>query len=611
MDNIIKLINLKLIELSNTEFEDENELDFLCKYMDYYVLDLKNIKRFHRLNNPPFLGALLMVNTDLTFQEIDDLITPVEPLIEKLPNEDIFCRALVIVTEILYDLGYDEMLKTGCDVPPFNDKKFLDFILKINNRDVFRYFASFLQVKGMCENIYYMSNNNDMEYKLLLKEIKQSPLYNDLFKFCYDNTQRRVKELKKNKRDFLKRKQNLINLYKQLKSYINTNDYIEYKDYFDDLEDDFKIFLYREMLLHNKSFYDKAQNDISMIDNNIEAIFKINGFDFNNIGEENQNRLNNGNIDNIKQLLKVINTGPFYISDNNSFFTDILLCSDINIFNYIKSLCYNEWIDTSFIHNNISILLSNEYQSYTEIPCLYERFCNNIYIFINKKFNIKNIRKSNPSLFLIDENILKQRLFLFKQYHVNFDKQDNIDYNFITNYDIFNIMDSFIELGLNDYVKNNIEMLSSDGYNIIKRIYISNIIGYNIWNENGKLNNSILTGFMFPISNDDLENYYINYTDYVIDNNITKYFGNNYGVSSIINILDNYYLVDDNYLFDDIIISRNKVIRNISSISLKFENIDSNILLMAIINNSILDENQIETIKYEINKILSKKQKTL
>ena len=321
MDNIIKLIDFRLFELSNENYEYEKELDFLGKYMEYYVLDLKNIKRFHRLNTPPFLAALLIVNTDLTFQEIDDLITPIEPIIEKLPCEDIFCRALVVVSEILYDLGYDEMLKTGCDVPPFNDKKFLDFILKINNRDVFRYFASFLQVKGMCENIYYMSNNNDMEYKLLLKEIKQSPLYNDLFKYCYDNTQRKVKELKKKKRDFLKRKQKLIDLYKQLKNYVNTNNYIEYLDYFDDLEDDFKLFLFREMLLHNKVFYDKAQNDISMIDNNIEAIFKINGFDFNHIGKENQNRLNNGNVDNIKQLLKVINSSPFYISDNTIIVT--------------------------------------------------------------------------------------------------------------------------------------------------------------------------------------------------------------------------------------------------------------------------------------------------
>ena len=611
MDNLIKLIDLRISELSNEKFDREKELEFLSKFMDYYLLDLKNIKKFYRFSNSPFLAALLIVNCDFTIQDVEDLFEPVEDLIRQLPCDDIFCKTLFMVSELLCELGRDEFLKTGCDVYPFYERRFVDFILKINNRDVMLCFASFLQIKGMCGEIYYMSENSDKEYKSFINEIKQSHLYNDFHKYCYSNTQKKIKNLRKKKNDFLNRNQKLIDLYKLLKDYVSSDGYLEYKDYFDDLEDDVKLLLFKKILEHNKPFYDKTQNDISIIDNNVETIFKINGFDFNHISKDNQIRLNSGNTDNIKQLLKVINSSPFYISDNNYFFTDILLCSNIEIFNYIKSLCDNGLIDTSFIHNNISILLSNNFQSYSNIPCLYERFCNNIIVFNNKNFNINNIRKSNPSLFLMDENILRQRLFLFKQYGINFDNQECIDYSYISDDSVFDVIDSFIELGLSNYIKDNIEIVLNDSSNIIKRIYISNTIDYNIWNENGKLNNNILTGYMFPISNEDLDNYFINYTPYTIDNSITKYFDNNYGVSNIINILDNYYLFDDNYLFDDIIISRNKVIRNISSISLKFDNIDDNILLMAIINNSILDENQIETIKYEISRILNKKQKTL
>ena len=43
MDNLIKLIDLRISELSNEKFDREKELEFLSKFMDYYLLDLKNV----------------------------------------------------------------------------------------------------------------------------------------------------------------------------------------------------------------------------------------------------------------------------------------------------------------------------------------------------------------------------------------------------------------------------------------------------------------------------------------------------------------------------------------------------------------------------------------
>ena len=129
------------------------------------------------------------------------------------------------------------------------------------------------------------------------------------------------------------------------------------------------------------------------------------------------------------------------------------------------------------------------------------------------------------------------------------------------------------------------------------------------------LNDNIITGYNFPIKNKDLDNYIMNATNYYLDKDIINLFDNNYfEYSSIIELLDNNYLFNDNYLFDDIIISRNKVIKNISSINNKIDINNDNIkkvLFNAIIYNSILDIEQIDTIKSEINNLLDRKIKML
>lgn len=617
MDNLIEKLNTRINELNNYQFDKEFDLRFLNKFYEHYNFNLKNITKMIYLRNAYFLVGIIVANKVRTFKEIHNLIKPLEHLIDELPTEKMFCEAFICVTDLLKEMNFEEFKKTECDIPPFDNDDFIKFILEIDNLDIFDCLILFLQIKEYCNDINLMpKKEQEACYKSLLIQLNQTDFYKKMRKLSFENTKKRINELNKMKKEETDKCQNLIKIYKKIISDLQANSIIDYKDYFDEVEEDIKYELLLEILKHNEHYYKKISNQVARLDNNLDIIFKINGFDINLLSKENQIRLiNNGNISNIKEILPLLNDKPFLIDEQDNIFTEILLCSNKEILTNIKDLYEKDIIDINFIYHNYPILLSKNCQNLTNINCSFETFINNLSYLKAKQFNLKNIRKSNPTMFLMDESLLKQQLLLLNEYGINFNNQENIDYSYITNNKIFNIIDQFIELGLHDYVKDNLEILVKNSDEIIKRIYIANVIDLNIWNENHKIKNSIMTGYNFPIKNEDLDNYIINTTNNYVDNNLVLYFNNSqYEYSTLINTLDNNFLNDENYLFDDIIISRNKVIRNISSISSNIEINEENIkdvLLTSIIYNSILDNDQIETIKNELNFLLDKKFKKL
>jgi hypothetical protein len=129
------------------------------------------------------------------------------------------------------------------------------------------------------------------------------------------------------------------------------------------------------------------------------------------------------------------------------------------------------------------------------------------------------------------------------------------------------------------------------------------------------IDETIIYGINYPVPQDNLDSFIINNRDNYLDTDIIDCFqGYAFEKSEIIETLDRYFLEEDYYLFDDIIISRYKVIRNISNY-LQHSNIPEDnkitIILSAIIDNSILDDDQIKTILASIKKVFGGKKKML
>ena len=617
MDNLIERINEKINKLNNYKFEYEAELLYTSGFYEYLELNLKNISIMHMLKNSSFISNLLIINRIKTYNQIDELMCTFEEVLDNLPTDKIFCIGMIAIMKYLNKYGPEETIEKTKNFKYSDSKNIVKFVAYINNTEIINNLLTFIQIKDFCEIVQAHQKKDRLEnYKILIHDIMNDEAYKDFFEGVILKTKSYVTELRKIKNKIIDENKKKLKLYNKIISDLKNDNLIEYKSYFNEADDDIKLLLLEEVLKHNQTFYNNATNNIAKFDNNLNAIFQINGYNLDNITKNNQLRLlNYGDLLNIKEILPILNKEPFYILDNDSYLTDILICSNKNILKSIIKLIKKEYIDIKFIYNHKEILLSDNYQALTNYSCLNETFNNNLITFQSINFNISNIKNSNPEMLLMDNNIRNKKLFLFKQYHINFDNQKNINYKYFTDDSIFNIIDLFIELGMSDYIKDNIENIYSNSNDIIKRIYISNMVNYNIWNEQNKLNNSIISGYLFPIKNEDLDNYIINCSNYQVNNEIIKYFDNNdFNYSNIINILDNNYLNNDNYLFDDIIISRNKIIRNISSISNHTtidDSIIKEILFNAIIYNSILDQDQIEIIKEEINNLFSRKRKII
>lgn len=621
MDNLINSIAFKYNSLFDYEFKAEEELLFLKEIYNMYNINYKNILNLRYLKNSNFLIAILSANKLITYNEARSLIKPITKLIDDMNVNELSCRKFINTVKEIYKNGPDNLKKLDLSTSPFNNNDFLKLIFKVDSTIIFDCFVTLLIIKNYCIETFPDEHDNNKvqisQKKKLMVTLSKVSVYPIFYRDSFGSIKRRIDYLEKTKSTQFNKIKKLHKAYDTILSEIKKDSVINYMDNFSEIDEDLLFELLHKSLIHNERFYIEETNQYLLNlnnSNNLEQIFQDNNFNINLLTKENYEKLiKYGKPSNIRSILSIIRNKPFCISQHNDNFIDLLLCSNSDILNYIKDLENKKIIDQSFIYNNFGILLSEEYQSLTQSCCLYETLFANIDLFQMKQFNLTKIKKFNPSLFLQPPQELKQHIYILEQYGIDFSKQSNTFYQNLMTNNLFIIIDRFIELGLHNYIKENLELILEDGNNIIKRIYISKLIDFNIWDENNKLSSCIMTGYQFFVKNNDLDNFIINNngTDYALNSCLTN---NNFCYSNIINTLDKLFLNNEDYYFNNIIISRNKVIRNISNITGTIdmdENNIKNVLLTAIIHNSILDNDQINIIENIINKLIQKKSKTL
>lgn len=604
--SLIKIINL----LKSQPFPNEEELQFLIEYYNKFSITKNNIIELPNKNNSDYLLALITGNKLRTFYDAKTLVEGVKDIIDRLPDNEVYCRQFLNNMKLINNLGIEYLQPEHLKIPPFSEPRFLKFLVEIDNFDLMDYLMTFVQFKAEARRINgYHYSVKDKEINTFMNFLLKDEIMKELTIFSFDNITRRIKELRKQKKDFEKKLNNEIQLYQKIYDYLEKDCLIENLSFIDGLDDIVKEMVLNAILLHNEKFYSNITEQMSFFDNNIQGVLKLHGYDFALLTPEEQIRLlRNGNIENIKAILPVIKKEPFSISIQDSYFVDILLCSSLSILTNIGNLLKREFFDIDFLQNNKSILLSSSNKDKASHACLYELLRQNIQILRNYKLNVKAIKNSNPQLLLFDTTVLNSILELFKKYRINLQCQD---YTFISNPNIFKIIDSFKELGYDDYIKNNISLVGHNSEDIIKRIYITNMVT----GKKNPIDEKIIYGINYPVPQDNLDSFIINDRDNYLDKDIINCFqGYAFEKSEIIEILDRYFLEEDYYLFDDIIISRYKVIRNISNYLKHFNIPEDNkitIILSAIIDSSILDDDQIKTILASIKKVFGGKKKML
>lgn len=168
----------------------------------------------------------------------------------------------------------------------------------------------------------------------------------------------------------------------------------------------------------------------------------------------------------------------------------------------------------------------------------------------------------------------------------------NTNYDFIKNNNLQTLIDTILELGYENLLEKNINLLNYDEVKW-KRIRVLKEMNIPVI-EQKDLEKTLNTSFIIP--DDKLDDYILNVVPYNLSikiNNLTE----KENINS--NMLKDFSTSKRLYKIGDVLLSKNRVKRNLEK--LQTIEIDNNErLFISIINGAILDDEELERIKKEI-----------
>jgi hypothetical protein len=422
---------------------------------------------------------------------------------------------------------------------------------------------------------------------------------------------------KKEKEASIKRKSYcaMVDILRGNKDYVYISDITKIKTSDEYTYRFFKIILKNNYKVYNELFSsNKLLPSITM--DELEAVLLDNNF---RISRDDKNKLYlYGNIDNIKGIVEEAKKNNFtFFNPSFPHFIDILIFSSKDIFKAIGIALIDSKMDIDFFYNNPSIFVDKSVQI-NGLESKHDIFINNIALLKKKNINISNLSKYDSDILVSNPDKLFNQIALLNRYNIDFKKIFNIkyarDFEVLYNELSFDIADIYIESGLALYMINHPYLLRDDMINVAKRIVISREVNMDIFDEKGMLLSSVMTGNDYLISDDKLDEYLIN--NKTLDDsyyNTLNYHKRNY-ISpdaeslDVIKDLDSEYKISDlEYNFDGMIISRIKVLRNISTLLDMYgydEELLKTFVIESIIYKHYLSPDQMLNIKDNLEEIL-------
>ena len=320
----------------------------------------------------------------------------------------------------------------------------------------------------------------------------------------------------------------------------------------------------------------------------------------------------NVNLSELNEKLQCLSNKSFkLIKEDQKKLVKILLFSSVDIIRKIESWIEKDIITQEFITENVEVFINipteNEKLELLEkmsISSKFEILNNNIELFRKNNVCLPNIKKYNIDFFLSENNEYVNTFKILSRYNLNLCDENLIDFSILEKTDCLNMIDLLIENDMYDYLKTHMFLVNKDR-NFIKRIMLLKEIGYKIFDENNSLLNIVAEDNKFYVSDESLDLYIMD--DTTKHMNVECYFELEQNSNNIIDeqildepiiaILENNFKLDNyRYYFDGVIISRNKVLRYMTTLKkcVFEEEIDYNEkLISSILFNSILDEESI------------------
>ena len=439
----------------------------------------------------------------------------------------------------------------------------------------------------------------------------------------------RYYQLSKNKKQFIKNTNKKILLYSSMLEIVDTLEEDKIANVKDDVftkvdDSELSIEFLKILLEHNRKVYSKLELENIKKDkyNQIEKLFWENNIYINELNEETKNLLlKNGDIKVLKDIISFLQTSEFsWLHATHPNYVQIILNTTPTILQTVVSLIQNNVIEREFVKHHIGILMNDIKIPVNEndvLPC-YGLFRKNISLLLQNTNNLYQKIAKNESIIFLDTEELLTSIELSKKYSLNLfsDNAKLYGLDLLNNIEKFDDLDQFIELGYKDYIQENPQLLRDDSKDIIDRLSIVTNIGLNPMNKENKLKSSIINGKNFYVANEKLNEYRLATVDEYMKNEDFDILNTKKRVSitksteklCIVEYLDSLFKTSElEYQMNDMIISRNKVLRNIECLlQHKDEYDEAKIALSAIVYHSVIDNYTIEFIKSKLSEYKKK-----
>lgn len=310
------------------------------------------------------------------------------------------------------------------------------------------------------------------------------------------------------------------------------------------------------------------------------------------------------NASDISLMMQELKLNGFDVDNSANLGLDyVLIGSDPAIVSDIMHYISASVVSLDFALKNLGIFISEEKYDYfanegLQIPVpLYEKLIYNINIFKNQKINFKSA-SYNPQMLMAETEVVDKSSKLMRDYELS-------NFELLSNCAIFDLIDLLIEKGYDEKTFDFENIKEYDIELIRKRIMVQGMLDQNI-ELNGKLIKEVVTGQRFIVDDELLTDYIINESDDFISKEVLLTLSTDSRLvideeliqSDELDKLDHNNLVEGNYVFDGIVISKNKVRRNLTTIMLNNPNLEiKEAMFYAIIYKSYLSSYEIDVIK--------------
>lgn len=608
MDLLLKQIEENKDNLYNKLNEPNEENEFFEEFSS--SLSLNVIDNLTKLDVLDFVKAYLLVySKNKSYEDITAVIEEISPFFEHKLKSISFFKLVEDILELKDKVSKDDLIKliNGKSKKLLNsdDEKrvlMIKKIQKLENTKLQKFIELCYEdtetVGETCSLLITMYNVRHVRQRFEAEEIrlngmtsKEKELFKelvknaekDLFEFKFkskdieesiDGIRRYasdvISEEKARKRKIKKNFSNYTYIESWIKRIKQNQEITTIPDEVMQLDDEeLQKQILERIYSNNMSIYtqiEKKYNDLSSNSyNKYSLLLEQYGIDISNYNIDITNDINE-----VEKILKLVSS--LNIKSPHKI-VEIINTSKLEIVESINNLVKKGYIDNEYVNNNINIFSD----SYIDL-------ISNIEEFKKEGLSLSSISKLKDSL-CEDSDTIQRNIAVLKEYGLFSSLGDCSSSSFLNNEQLEKKIDKLLELGIEQFLREDLSLLNYED-SVYDKILLAYKLNIPIEDTNS-LHNILSTPFI--VSDDDIDTYLFNVSrkslDSLEDININK--------DDLLELLEKKQSSENVYDFDGVLISKNKVSRNL-------ENSDDEIplktVLLCMIDDKILDTDELEKI---------------